>query len=592
MSVASSISAAMDAVASKKEQLHKAFLELQSHSSALVNFTVQWKELEDHFDNLDKLMQKRFEELGGKEKENEKGNEKENEKEKKPAAEKTTGKPNKAPPAEKSSGNPKKTTPALEDEVKPRPRLKSLCEKMDGKGLKKFLIDSQKDLDALRKEIPAALRYAADPAKLVLQSLEGFYPSGDGGKTSNADLLLQRRVCDVLLESLPSVLSPDEVSSEAKKDAQKIATTWKSKLSLDADFKNGASLETKALLQLLASYGISKEFKEDDIIDLVIRISRRREIPELCRALQISDKIPDVVEKLSSSGRQIDAVHFVFKFGLAEKFPPVPLLKAYLKEAKRAALELAKNDKNPAGAQNNADSKEIASLKSIIKCIEEHKLESQMSPENLEKRVAQLEKAIANRKRSAGAVKSQSTNKRPRVNSGGGVGGGGAAGASTVGTGTTSLLPTPGVASTTSLHAKPNPLLATPNPLLPTANPPNAFALSKSAPNPLLPTANPPNAFAPSKSADFYRPPPVSGIPSYNLPGQGVYDRASQGIYQSSYGVGSNPVPLSRSHLYPSDNLQSSLYGAGPLGGSTNYGSYNIGSGVPPANSYQSSYLR
>jgi hypothetical protein len=56
----------MDAEASKKERLHKAFLELQFHSSALVNFTVQWKELEDHFNELEKLMQKRFEELGRK----------------------------------------------------------------------------------------------------------------------------------------------------------------------------------------------------------------------------------------------------------------------------------------------------------------------------------------------------------------------------------------------------------------------------------------------------------------------------------------------------------------------------------------------
>jgi len=59
--------------------------------------------------------------------------------------------------------------------------------------------------------------------------------------------------------------------------------------------------------------------------------------------------LADVVEKLSSSGRQIDAVHFVCEFGLAEKIPPVPLLKAYLKEAKRAWLEITKNDKNGAG---------------------------------------------------------------------------------------------------------------------------------------------------------------------------------------------------------------------------------------------------
>jgi len=75
----------------------------------------------------------------------------------------------------------------------------------------------------------------------------------------------------------------------------------------------------------------------------------------------------------------------------------------------------------------------------------------------------------------------------------------------------------------------------------------------------------------------------VVSIPSYNLPGQGVYDRGSEGIYRPAYVVGSNPSSLSRSYLYPSDSLQSSLYGAGSFYGSTSYATYNIGSGVPPA---------
>jgi len=250
MSVASSISAAMDAEASKKERLHKEFLELQFHSSALVNFTVQWKELEDHFNELEKLTQKGFEELGRKGTDNEKeeesaaekstgnpNNEKEkksaakkstgnpnNEKEKKSAAEKSTGNTNKTSEknssAEKSTENPNKTSPVLKDDVKPRPQLKSLCEEMDGEGLKKFLV-SCSNVTKIRKEVPAALRCAADPAKLVLQTLDGFYPASNS-KKGKKPLYAQRNACDLLLESLPFVLSPDEVSSEAKKTLRKL----------------------------------------------------------------------------------------------------------------------------------------------------------------------------------------------------------------------------------------------------------------------------------------------------------------------------------------------------------------------------------
>lgn len=42
-----------------------------------------------------------------------------------------------------------------------------------------------------------------------------------------------------------------------------------------------------------------------------------------------------IVEFLINSGKQIDAVHFIHAFQLMESFPPVPLLKTYLKELRR-----------------------------------------------------------------------------------------------------------------------------------------------------------------------------------------------------------------------------------------------------------------
>jgi hypothetical protein len=132
--------------------------------------------------------------------------------------------------------------------------------------------------------------------------------------------------------------------------------------------------------------------------------------------------------------------------------------------------------------------------------------------------------------------------------------------------------------------------VAVAGPLLPKPSPQSAFALSSTYA--LLPKPTPPSTFAISNSSDLYRPAPDASIPSYNLPSQGVYDRGTQGIYRSAYDIGSNPSSLPRSHLYPSDSLQSSLYGVGSFRGSTNYGSYNSDSGVPPATSYQSSYLR
>lgn len=51
----------------------------------------------------------------------------------------------------------------------------------------------------------------------------------------------------------------------------------------------------------------------------------------------------DMIEELISRGQQLDAVHFTYEVGLVDKFPPVPLLKAYLRDAKKTVAEDSSN---------------------------------------------------------------------------------------------------------------------------------------------------------------------------------------------------------------------------------------------------------
>jgi len=75
--------------------------------------------------------------------------------------------------------------------------------------------------------------------------------------------------------------------------AKKIAFEWKSKLdNLDIDASNGNCLEAHAFLQLLATFGISAEYNEGDLCKLLPYVSRRRQTPELCRLLGLSQKMP------------------------------------------------------------------------------------------------------------------------------------------------------------------------------------------------------------------------------------------------------------------------------------------------------------
>lgn len=65
-------------------------------------------------------------------------------------------------------------------------------------------------------------------------------------------------------------------------------------------------------------------------------------------------------------------------------------------------------------SQIEFNERELMALKAVIKCIEEHKLDEQYPMDPLQKRVIQLEKAKADKKRETEATKPQP--KRPRAN--------------------------------------------------------------------------------------------------------------------------------------------------------------------------------
>ncbi|XP_018483439.1 FRIGIDA-like protein 3 isoform X2 [Raphanus sativus] len=462
-----SVASLMDSTSSKIQQLQKAFAELESQRAVTLN--LKWKELEEHFHGLERSLKRRFHELEDQEKEYETKTRKAQELlEKKKAAVEAKEKvslerlqkkrdaavfainsalvkysnappiisiasvedsPNAFVAADSTDENPDGTvqeaeiSPAIGNfEVKAYPELLKLCGDMDSAGLHKFVSDNRKNLASLKEEIPVAFRSAANPASLVLDSLEGFYPveappNGDGKKDGN--LLGMRRTCIMLMECLSVLLSGLDsnylaavLSESVKQRAKSIAQGWNPMLgNLDMEACNGNSLEAHAFLQLLASFGIVSDFKEDELLKLIPMVSRRRQAAELCRSLGLSEKMPGVIEVLLNSGKQIDAVNLAFAFELTEQFPPVELLKSYLTDARRSSPEGRPGNGSPA-TQDEFNERELTGLKAVAKCVEEHNLEEQYPVEPLQKRILQLEKAKAEKKRATEPTKPQT--KRPR----------------------------------------------------------------------------------------------------------------------------------------------------------------------------------
>ncbi|KAK6947030.1 Frigida-like, partial [Dillenia turbinata] len=478
------ISTSLSLIDAKKENLRKSFEDLKKVSSFLSNFILTWTDLESHIDLLKSSIEERFKELQSKE------------------SQLQLQSPRTPPEQVKEQNttsqkalvvtNSSNSVPDDGHDVKPRIELLKLCEKMDGKGLRKFINDNAKDRQQIRLEIPGALKLASDPAKMVLDALEGFYSENSSSKGEKDPAVSGfRRTCIMLLEEL-KVLGP-QINANERERAKNLAVQWKGKLS-----RNGKNpLEALGVLQLLATFNLAAEFDAGEVLDLVVNIGRYRQAMELCRALGYSDRISgctakmltvnfgrdtfssyfhveiakvgctrvsadlhlnlvlvmfkiskslfqstssalvpkspvihmfmqpnvyhlvasiffgglilmvaallvaDLVQKLINNGKQLVAVKFVYEFGLAEKFQVVTLLKEYVKEAKKLAQKIRKEKKSSLQALNEATAKEVSALKSVIKHIEDYNLESEYPKGNLEKRVEQLEKQKAERKRSA-----------------------------------------------------------------------------------------------------------------------------------------------------------------------------------------------
>lgn len=187
--------------------------------------------------------------------------------------------------------------------IKPRPELTQLCEQMDAKGLLNFITENQNNI---REELSFALESATEPGRLVLASLEGFYPPNgttqEGDKKDDTALQGMRVSCLMVLEAMATLLARADPSGEKflnpeiKQQAKGISDAWKPKLAdaglINNNAANGNSLEAQAFLQILATFKIASEFDEEELCKLVLAASQHRQAPALCRSLGLTHKIP------------------------------------------------------------------------------------------------------------------------------------------------------------------------------------------------------------------------------------------------------------------------------------------------------------
>nr|XP_023892114.1 FRIGIDA-like protein 5 [Quercus suber] len=165
------------------------------------------------------------------------------------------------------------------------------CVKMGGKSLQIFLNEHWKEHDLMRDEVAAALRLSLDPAKLVLDAMEGFYPPHLKKEDVEFDERIVQGSCVLLLEQLLE-LSPD-IKPQVKQEAMILAMEWRMKMKVDAE----NSLEVLGFLQLLASYRLTSAFDADELVKYLEKVAEHEQMRKLCGVLGLDNKIPSKPSK-------------------------------------------------------------------------------------------------------------------------------------------------------------------------------------------------------------------------------------------------------------------------------------------------------
>ncbi|XP_020421499.1 uncharacterized protein LOC18774404 [Prunus persica] len=160
--------------------------------------------------------------------------------------------------------------------------------KRDGRGLQLLMNEHLKRIALLASEMSVHLKASSNPAELVLDAMEGFYPSNlDADKMKfDFDLTVIRRSCVLLLQELKR-LSP-QINHQVREEAIKLAADWKAKMTVAAE----NSLEISGFLWLLTAYELTSTYNARELRSLLAIVAQTEHATELCQTLDITEKAP------------------------------------------------------------------------------------------------------------------------------------------------------------------------------------------------------------------------------------------------------------------------------------------------------------
>ncbi|PRQ42009.1 hypothetical protein RchiOBHm_Chr3g0452981 [Rosa chinensis] len=146
----------------------------------------------------------------------------------------------------------------------------------DGRGIEQFMDEHLMRIDSMCIELSAILKESSDPAKLVLDAMQGFYPDN---RELHFDLMVRRRGCCLLLKELKTI-SP-QISPQVREEATKLAANWKAKMTVASD----NDLEVLGFLRLVAAYDLASIYDAKELKGLLSSVSNGQQAAHIGQAL-------------------------------------------------------------------------------------------------------------------------------------------------------------------------------------------------------------------------------------------------------------------------------------------------------------------
>ncbi|KAI3790901.1 hypothetical protein L2E82_04319 [Cichorium intybus] len=303
--------------------------------------------------------------------------------------------------------------------------LRMWFRRMDCKGLMEYLLANRKKYEVLRMETAMAAEEAIDLLAFVLEAVEDYLELKISGKF--AGLAPTRCACGILIQAAFPIPSGGEpfclshggggVSSRLKERAAMVMEKWKTVLGSGGGGGGSgggggrgyredivASGEAILFLTMVMGFGLKDKFDDEFLKSLMLEVGNRRDMAKLAMALGFGGK--EIIEDLVKTGKEVEAVYIASEAGLSDLFPPLTLLKSCYSNCQKTFT------KDTPSRENAINESKIT--REIMKCIEDHKLESEFSMSSMRKRVAYLERMKAEMMKAASRESRSPARKRSR----------------------------------------------------------------------------------------------------------------------------------------------------------------------------------